>query len=277
MTRFLVVGTSHVGALRLGWEAIAARYPQHEMRFFAAWAPTFRLMRFLGPDRFGLAPNTEGLMGHEVAALTQTFGAAEVDLRGAEVIVMAGLRCGDAGFLSLLQTCGIDGLTPPGGPDGRRLSRAAFDAISDSLADLALPAPGWRNRPGQRLVAIPEPRRGEAGADEAFDDDHRWQGVAARMNLTGVIGAHRARMARRMAEAGVLLVDQPAATLAESGLTRAEYRRGAQRLLMPGLGQPRHDRLHMNADFGALLLQALFDLNPAGAPRAGQPNHQSAA
>ncbi|PJN96602.1 hypothetical protein CNY89_01585 [Amaricoccus sp. HAR-UPW-R2A-40] len=58
MTRVAVVGNSHLGAIKLGWEQVSARHPEMQVEFFAAPGTHYYRLEMFEPRKFGLPPGS---------------------------------------------------------------------------------------------------------------------------------------------------------------------------------------------------------------------------
>lgn len=192
----------------------------------------------------------------------------EVDLAGADAVVIAGLAPSGFAAVRLAQGHSIAGWPSgqtavarallPGGTAGKRalMTRAAYRAALVGLTEEALAARllrGLHAVAPTRAVFVPQPYPSEAvlakdGAYPVFRRIARdGDGPALAEDLSH---AHAAVLG---ALPGVTVLSQPADTLRLGCLTAADYMRGAPRL-SEGTRQEDGDVLHGNAALGARLL-----------------------
>lgn len=265
MTRIIVIGTSHVAALKTAWDGMAAEHPGVELDFFAAPGRAFRQFRLLGDGLvFGLPPGVPSQ-----GAVFGGSGRTSIDLAEADYVLFAGQYWPWDELADIMSAYDIDGLREAGAP--QRLSRAAFDAFCLSMARQVAPVPEWRNWTRPRFLILPAPMR-SANCLHSRNQRFRPFRFLARKPQGGreVVLAFMDVFARSLAEIGVQMIPLPPGTLLPNGLTDPQYSRGS-RLVFEVEG-PSEDMTHMNPDFGRLQLREMLArldlLAPAPADRA---------
>jgi len=262
MSRLSVIGNSHVGAIKDGWETIRPRWPGAEVDFFALAGHKFD---FLAPDArrvLRLDPVSASARPGMVASLEKINGRTEIDLSGAGVVLWVGLAHPLAAIADILARFDIDGLRATG--VGRPMSPAAFEAICDALIDAALPGPAWRHWGAPRLIVLPRHAPGATWLEQNNAKALPWGPLAA--NPDGVAAAldlYYRRFESRLAAIGIGMFRQPTATLTPCGLTVGHFARGSMRL--KGVEHPETEVSHMNAEFGASCLDAFLASRAAAA------------
>lgn len=256
MIRLAVVGNSHVGAIKLGWDA-AAR-PGLSTVFFAAPGVQFRRLRMLAPPKLGLPADAPA---DQRARLEQINGRDAIDLSEFDVVLLAGRSGGIAQAAELLAEHDVDGL--PGGDWPRaarqRLSAAAWAACCDAIADAhGLEPPEWRGWTRPRLFVLHRTRPSEVALRSSGDPSTRpWRRLAqAPAKLEAGIAGYLDILEARLAETGIGLLRQPAASLAGTGLTREDMTRGSMRV-DGSAAHGEEDATHANAAYGRLVWDAL--------------------
>lgn len=265
MTRLAIIGNSHVGAIKRAWD-VAPRPEGIELAFFALpqiHLRQFRLNRKL--LRFAAGPDASAREDF-MRMVTQVNGAPSIDLGGFDAVMLYGGTTLQAEIVRLMNDYDIDGLRAAGAP--RRMSRPAFDAVLAGLAEISLPRPFWRGTRIPRFAVFPRPIP-SAGATTS-DSPHfsGWARIAARPDgAREIFDLHFAAMAAAHARKGIDFLRQPAATLEPNGLTNAIFTKGSTRL-RANRPHPATDFGHMNARYGALCLERIFDwaARPALAP-----------
>lgn len=253
MTRVAVVGNSHLGAIKLGWDRLAARHPELKVEFFAAPGTHFHRLEMFAPLKFGLPPQSDSGTG---ARLDKLNGRRWIDFAGFDAVVLVGRDGGFTTAATLLANHDVDGMPEAGARS--RLSPAAFEAFCDAIAAGSLPAEPWRDWGRPRLYMMPRPRPGEPLLSlPPKDGGHRpWRRLAgAPAKLRAGLAFYRDRLEAQLAAAGITLLTQPAATLSDSGLTREDMTRGSLRI-DGDVGHGEEDVGHANADYGALFWEA---------------------
>ncbi len=89
MTRILIVGNSHVGALKLGWEQVRDNFPGAQVDFFAAQGSVFQQTRL---DRTGTLALQKSHRDDEkcIRALKKLNGRTSVNLNDYDHVIRAG-------------------------------------------------------------------------------------------------------------------------------------------------------------------------------------------
>ncbi|QYK43123.1 MAG: hypothetical protein KF887_08525 [Paracoccaceae bacterium] len=260
MMRIVVVGNSHAAAIRMGWDLVAAEFPEVSLTFLAAPRAVFETFAHDGKGRFGLVdpggltPNmrkvVESLSGAEGAALT-------VDPRAFDHVLIVGPEWGEFSLFAMLAHFGIDGvLDHPGAP---RLSAPAFAAFCDDLVRQSLAVRMAGLLAGHRVAVMPRPRRSELGlGSDAAGEETVVPRLPAGLDPAGVergFDLHADRLSAALGRLGATLVRQPAATVGTRHLSRAEYSVGRKVIERRGVTTETLDTVPMNADYGALCLR----------------------
>lgn len=214
--RILVIGTSHVAALKLGWEIVAAQHPDVTLTIFGA--PLGKLA--------SLKPEGAQLVSADAEArsLLLASGGAEVVSPGDfDAVLLVGMRLYvprlDMRMSSALRDTTLDDVM--GGPVmglAKRLRRLA------PLPLFFAPEPLWAD--------LPRYRRGEG-------------------NLLGYAEV-LARMRSRIPLPRARILPQPPQTISAAQLTPLAYsvEREPVELVEAAFGRV-FDQVHMNARFGA--------------------------
>ena len=264
MTRIAVFGTSHVAALKLGWDRIAAEHPGVTCEFLAIRRSDFGLFSLDAAGRFGLhAAGTP-----EARRVLARSGRATLDLAAADVALWAGMESRLSVMAELLADCEVAGLGARGAPTA--LTEAAFLGLMRGTIRAGLPGPEWAALRGPRRLAWLEPVPAESCLHSPQARYAAWRRAAGAGAALGparekVLALHR----EALEGIGFELLEQPPETFAPSGLTDARHARGAMRLDGDGMGEADHS--HMNPDFGALAMRALLARIAAGARAEAAP------
>lgn len=251
MKEVAVIGNSHVGALKEGWDQIAADHPGVALRFFAVPKP---LEAACGLDglTYGLSADAPARLGQQA---TQINGDTAVDLADCDIVLYAGREFPFQTFRSLIGHYDIDGLVETGRT--RHISLPAFKALSAPLFAPLVPDAAWRDLPGagRSLYLALKPMISER-AREAEESPAFWRAwLADPAPHMAYYDGLLTLFADHLAQAGIGFFRQPPPTLCAEGLTKAAFNRNARKL---AAGQPATDLMHMNADYGIAFLRAFF-------------------
>lgn len=270
MTRIAIIGNSHVGAPRFGWERVRERFPDVDVEFFSAPGRYFPLLELTPERRLHFPDKVMEELGAASAALDRINGRRGVDLAASDLVIWVGYGWPTTEIDDLAATYDVDGL--PAAGNARHLSQAAFDAVCDALVEETLPPAEWRGWSAPRLVLGLRPMRALPAEGKRA---RRLQGSPGRR---AAVRAARDRFLDRLRAAldgaGVGLFPQPDETLTPFGATRMEFSRGAVRM-RSGKEFPPEDNSHMNADFGRLWWERLLAWLETR-PSPASPPHRAA-
>lgn len=260
-----IIGKSHVAAIKTAADAVSADYPGYELTFFAAPGPLFRKLELDPINRVFGAIREDSLSTKKRSLLCKLNNADRILLDGFDAIVLAGLDVKENLNAQILRRFSIDE-TNHSKPN-RRLSMSAYRAMLAELLADALPSIGWRNWEGPQIFAMPSPRV----AENCVDVDNTiivppinvksWVPLVQR-NLTQpeIFTIYVEALREGFAGAGITFVPSPDETYGDSGLTKAEFARGAVNFRTIRNTGMDFDSKHMNAEFGALCLRNLLDM-----------------
>ena len=253
--RICVIGNSHMAALRDGWPLVEADHPGLRLSFFGQGKYALRHIEAVGTRLIQPDPVARQWM-------YRATGVDAIETEGYDGYLLVGLwphlRWLEA-MLSVTSIVGLEGL-------GRMLVsfEAALAAANDAIAHTPLPHVTrllrgiWGDPP---IYAVPMPRLGaEALLPDAPTAAFGYPQSCRHAIDGGTAGRWRPTMDRLMAGfAGPLpvLLDQPETTIQDHILTRPEFRRGAPRLERDLGPQPPEDFNHMNAAYGAKVIEAI--------------------
>lgn len=248
----IVIGNSHVGAMKLGADALEAESTQR-MSFFAVAAPAEAFCALADDGIYGLDSLSAG---KKLTRLCKRIndGQTSIDLSQSRAVLWAGRYFPWISFAELIMGYDIEGYTDFGAP--RRLSAKAFDTLCAQALEKYLPNAAWSALAARGVavyVAI-RPRVSEKVLTVAGYDF--WKGWAASPDR---FIAYETRLleiyARALADRGLRYLPQPADTFTSARLTAQKWGEGAQRII----GKPQRDGdvTHMNGEFGARVLESI--------------------
>lgn len=257
MTRIIAIGSSHLGAVKLGWNRISSRFPGIDMQFFGAPADTFWRFQLSSGLHFGVLDGVE-MSADRLAVIQKLNGRQAVELAGADIVLHVGWPLKEILNAQLLSTFSVDGLHDL--PKGRRMSFSAYSAFVDAIIDDILPPQPWRNWKKPVLVMMPKPRIAETVSGEKFFKTRAWVKLSRTSGITAeTLNFFTERVRSRFAEAGVTIALPPIEVYGATGLVKAQYARAVSTDDdLPSRGND-GDHSHMNADYGALALTAVLN------------------
>ncbi len=256
MRRLLITGTSHVAALKAGWETMTDRPAGLEVEFLAANSTEFPYFTLNADRVFGLHhENTRS--PQQVALARAVSGKLLQRISDFSHVLICGLNFGQFPLLRLLGSYRVDGLREPEVP-WPHLSDSAYRAFCLALALAPQEFPHALLPDFVKLCKVgvsPSPRRNEAiltdpSANPWFQTIAQFpHGMAEAMALAD------AEIAQACAARGATHFAPPAACLTDQGFTKAEFSRGYVRIS----GTNPVDHSHVNAAYGAIRLCAILD------------------
>jgi hypothetical protein len=255
MTVIAVIGTSHVGAVRQGWDALEKDYPGIELRFFAAHSGLVSQMSLNRALQFGL-PTTKGIAQKTLENLMRNFGDHKIDLASVDAVLRVGWSTNESAVAQLLSDFDCDGFNTRAGRP--RMSRAAFEAFADALAKKAAEKRDAKNWSRLRLYVLPVPRIADSCANSSAENHAAWRTLAQNGGASAGLDHYAAVARQAFGAKGMTLILPPAKVFAASGLTKAEFCRNSYRLLLNEAHQE-DDHVHMNATYGEIALRTALD------------------
>jgi hypothetical protein len=248
--RLLLLGNSHLAAVKLGWDARRSEESDVQVSFFGAPAKWTQH-----------ADLTEGTISTANAPLAKKFvrvsGKQSVHLHDFDAVALVGMYFGFADVLRLLRQVHLF-TTPPLRPKSQLVSKACLeqmfvDFLSQSSAiDLAT-----RIRPGfhKPLLLVPTPLPAER-----FLDAPPLVGATSRtfrQSMGELFEIYERAASQTTAKVPLTVVQQPSPTIASTGLTKDRFSQDSVRLLGEGHKHPDEDYVHMNTEFGIEMLGAI--------------------
>ncbi len=285
--KVLILGNSHVAAIRRGWTQIAGEFQSWHLEFFAGNSKLFNKMTLDENKVFGahgttrLSPRQQtwltGMLGvrnvnrlerrlpldqdegsagysaHQLKFLDQVFGRRTVDLRAFEIVILVGRNVNEVDFLRQFEPYSIDGLCEEAGKPS--LSYSTFSRFCREIAMKRLPEPMWHGWDKPRVAILPPP----IPCSDCPEDDPRYDIWAryGRDPLKGLpfLKTYRAHVEALYREYGLTLLTPPDEVYDDTGLTRPEFGEAPTRLHPRAGTFDESDFHHMGADYGAIVLR----------------------
>lgn len=257
--RLCLIGNSHLAAIKLGWQLLASKHPDVVPTFFGSPRNSLRELHWQGA---ALVCRSEPVKHN----LQMTSGGlSEIDLRNFDAVLLCGLGFGLRQLARVYISHRHMGLG--NWPDAvQRVSRACFqDAVSGQMRQTLASRLGHliRERTAVPLLLVPTPMPVDTlleGGDQ--DIIECWRPMIDSGDPSVLIAEYQRACAALVPPFSGIL-QQPEATLASPVTTHPSFQHGAVRLT-EGLNerQPEGDVSHMNAAYGAQVLQlALAEIN----------------
>lgn len=255
MKRLLIIGNSHVGALKAGWDAMAHRPASVAVDFLVTVDAYLNVFDVAPDGRFGILDRNSLPPAHvrQAEAVNETTLR---DLSDYSHVLLGGCFLGYQARLEMTANHRIDGIRDTTVPRPR-LSAAAYTAFSLSLGLADLPK-DWISgiKPWCKLAIGARPPLSEAilrvesenGAARTLAADTN--GVRAALALTD------AALEKVFSAQGLRYFKAPEGCIMPSGFTDERYSLGGIRFRP--MTEP-SDMRHMNAAYGAICLAPILD------------------
>lgn len=249
MTRLLIIGSSHVGALKNAESLFLTGRPGIEIDFFGLRAPAFLKSRVDADGVFH--PPEQDESGHEL--ILKANGAPTVLTAAYDHVMLIGYRFGFPEVASLLQNHNILGVNPAGhdGTIDMALVEDMIDAMIDASLREVLEALAPANR-SFTLCLAPYPSKGIASRAPKMELARELVAFWDHPGAAQVFEMWLSRVRSRIEAAGHVLLDQPYRTVAGPFATKPMFARAPENF--DGSAMKGTDHRHMNADFGLTVL-----------------------
>ncbi|WP_141246484.1 hypothetical protein [Actibacterium ureilyticum] len=251
MSRLLVLGSSHVAAMKQAAGAFCAECRDIELSFFAMAAPNFRLGRV--GKRGVFAPHLRSRVDRDF--IENVNGARTIDLTTFDHILVVGFRFSLSDLAWLL----MDHDILEGSDTGKALhcSEAFAQACIDQLVarELSLVTNCLGQNRNYILTDAPYPAVSIAARSEEYAPARALSAFMAHPDAPVLFEYWQKAVSSAVEGAGYRWLPQPADTVAAPFGTNADFSRDAAHI--GGGGMDTADHRHMNADFGLKMLQAV--------------------
>lgn len=266
MKRVLMIGSSHLGAVKLGWEKVSGAYSGFEVTFFGAAAKVFGRMRLSEDLEFGLTPESV-VTAAERGRVEANFGRQTVRLSDFDAIFVIGWRLDEIVNADLLNAFSVPGLSEAA--DRPPMTRATYLALMDAHLRQLLPEAAWHGVTKPPVWFVAKPRMAESALKGASRRTQIWADLVRRGHVgAAALQVYLDRACAIFAEAGLQLIVPPSRLLGPTGLTRLEFSRAAATDEGTRQSSDDFDHSHMNADYGVEMLRTMLErleLSPAAA------------
>jgi hypothetical protein len=256
MTKVLFLGSSHLGAIKRGWDHVATEYQDFDVSFFGAPADVVARMELTPEGVFGITPKAK-ITKVEAKRVQSTFDRTTVKLGAYDHVVVVGHRIEEIANAQLLIDFSVAGLNE--NPDSPPMTRETYNALIDGYIATHLPAPAWRKQTATRLLYVTKPRM----ADSCLVNGGNRAVVWVDMVHSGRVPAAALEPFMQRAvdvfhDAGLRLITSPPEVFGPSGLTQAKF----SRAVAPDPGERQSDNdfdhTHMNAAFGEIMVHKIM-------------------
>jgi hypothetical protein len=263
MTRFCCIGTSHIGALKGGWDRISPEWPDVHIRFFGA--PNYRVeesLQFLTLEGRKIVPTAADVAGFFKMT---SGGLSHIDLDAYDAfIVMGGIGLAKPFDLYTLFRTDEQSHQPEHVLVGAECLVEAFAGIFRSTLTYRLTT-ALAQLTGRPVFLVPEPRPSEALLAAQGSESPHWdvyikliQQLHANADHLPEARYYDAAVAA-VRQRGVTVVDAPGEMIVDGIFTPHRFCRNSVWLQGHGYEKsPRNDFFHMNQDFGAGVLARIL-------------------
>lgn len=249
--KICLIGNSHAGAWKRGWESIAPRYPHVSLSVFASAAKT---LKFLQPDGPVFTTDHAELRSH-----LERGGAPVIDTRAYDLFVLVLANFGVPQIVQLYSEWRGD--SHKGREGGFTLiSDACFRAAAAGRLNHALGARLYHElaaMTGKPIYAVPPPLPREGVLQSSVPHHLSWH-MVHRAGDDGAIATLFEELLAEFCGNRAIPVRQPSVTLHSPILTQDRWAVDAHKAFGTEGPQPEDDVVHMNGEYGELCLADLF-------------------
>lgn len=263
MTRLLVLGNSHSGALRMAKDGFAQRHPDVETAFFAAPGAQFLRGR-TGPDGIWRPFMANDDQRATVMAIN---GSDACDLSGFDAILVVGYRFPPSILAEILLEHEVMGLPfRDAGSPARRLSRGFVEKTADAVIEAAAQQIERRIGTAHPFILTDAPYPSDKVGTRGDEVGRVMASLQTHPAAAELIALWTERVAKAVTARGWGFLPQPEHTFSGPAATRAEYAEAPAH--GDGTTSSLVDHRHMNADFGMAILEAWAATRAATKPVA---------
>lgn len=248
MTRILVLGTSHMGAVRSARDDIKTAFPMLEVDYFGLPGARFAAGRVDGNGVF--APDAADVQAWKLSQ--KINGREQVDLSTYDNVFLIGPKFRLYWLLRTVARYDIAEWRPAGRP--AMVSEAFLVAALTAQCDNAVAELQTQFGTGFRVAIAPAAYPAEVVTQSGPHHEHPFEQMLAHPCRDRLYTLHQEMIADAVGAAGFGYVPQPVETHAGAFLTRSEYLSGAEDFRDPS--RPLTDKRHMNAAYGFNLFKA---------------------
>lgn len=249
MTRLLIIGSSHVGALKNAQAQFLSGRPDLQLDFFGLRAPAFLKSRVDEAGVFRPPDKDE----EDRALILEANGVTEISTAEYDHVMLIGYRFGFMEVASLLERHDVLGLPRADRP--QTIDMPLVEDMVDTMIGLSLSQVLEALAPAKRpftLCLAPYPSKSIARRAPKMEMARElvafWDHPAAEQ----VFDLWYTRLRIQIDSAGHTLLEQPYRTVAGPFATKPMFARTPENF--DGSAMPRTDHRHMNADFGLTVL-----------------------
>lgn len=263
MSRVCCIGSSHIGALKGGWETLAPARPDIELTFFGA--PNYRVeesLQFLTLEGRKIVP-TAPEVAHFFKMTSGGLSHIELDAYDA-FIVMGGIGLTKPFDLYTLFRTDEQSHQPNHVLVGRDCLVEAFAGIFRATLPYRLTT-ALAQLTGRPVFLVPEPRPSEALLAASGSESPHWDVYIKRIQQLHAsadhlpLGRHYEAAMAAVGQHGVTLIDVPTELVVDGIFTPHRFCRDSVWLQGHGYEKsPRNDFFHMNQDYGAVVLSCIL-------------------
>jgi hypothetical protein len=230
----VVIGNSHVAALKNGWDSISAAFPDTDIRFFAARSSVYKKSSkmALREQNKKVIPQTKELIDSFAATSGEPSG--QIDLESTNCIIYCGFTPRIRSDLARSYSASVLKLMV-----NHSLRRGLFGLSHDKSISKYV----------DKILFLPPPAFAELDGDQTPATDYSSEFIR-----------YKTVLSNHLSGIGIDLLTQPKETLNRDGRTLAKFSVGSVKLTPNGEEKLHEERdiSHMNKSFGERVWQQLL-------------------
>lgn len=254
--KVLIAGSSHVAAVKMGWDQIKDDFRNISFDFLAASRKVFRLFDITEDGQFGLVGDALAKELHPSVAegMERLNGVSHRQISDYSHLALVGVETGIPRLLRIMSHTNVDQMRMQLA-GASLLSRACFDALCSTIIEEDTDFQLLDKLDGRHVAMIGQPLLTDTVGREdlAFDVERRKHHSKGVTETLGQIMQHQEDACLKR---DATFLRQPAETITTYGTTKRDYNRDNAHLVA---GPPRNDPFHMNAKYGALVCRQIIE------------------
>ncbi len=261
MCNILIVGNSHVAAVRSAWRELQSEFRDISISFFAAPLNIFSNLTLSANREFGIL-DVSGYSSRAANIVKQNSeGYLSRNFNDFDHVVIFGVRWGFPDILKIYSAyLGKNGYEPQKNLQSR-IERIFLELCRD-LVQRYIPQTALFECGHPNMHVVPAPRRSERLLPTPSNVEQygqrryasgKYLNLCNQRGLKGLIDLQSALFVKAVEALGMRCHPQLTETIGEFGLTKARFSNRPERLLTNLYVEI--DNMHMNSEYGALFLR----------------------
>jgi hypothetical protein len=258
MSRIIIIGDSHVGAYKSGFNSLDTADNKREVLFLAAPFPLYQKFQKIEPNLIGFPDDGVLPKGH-INLIYSINNLARIEVRDDDKLVFIGGHQVFDDIVAFMNLWSIDEVRSI--PAQNIMSNQLFRLMVEDFATSSAKGSIWKKFIDRCDYYILPPLVSEGCLAYQADVDgyEKWRAASTEAaGMKAVLEAYVARYEIALKQYDIKLIRQAEETLSEIGLTLGKFSKGSTNL--KDLLHEEVDHTHMNDEYGRVMLEKLFSV-----------------